>query len=175
MQPTRRSRWSPSSHLASDSAPRRSFENTWSCLLSEPSLDHSYLLVLCFDISNNFSPVGGLVRYLSESTFVGPLTIVHINNLVLYFKELFVKVSQSLPVLLNFFLPHLLIDGPCNFFDQTETEEKIKDIEAFLEDAFVLSFVVPLFAFLGRNGLLANLHKNITDQRFYLISQPATG
>lgn len=80
------------------------------------------------------------------------------------------KVSQSLPVLLNFFLSHLLIDGSCNFFDQTETEEKIKDIEAFLEDTFVLSFVVPLFAFFGRNGLLANLHKNITYQRFYLIS-----
>lgn len=89
------------------------------------------------------------------------VVVVHLDNLVFYFGEFVVQVGESFGVLLNFFLPDPLVDGPGYFFDKPELEEVLNDVEALLENVLVLSVVIELPLLLHLAGLLLIIHNKV--------------
>ncbi len=55
------------------------------------------------------------------------------------------QIHQSLPVLIDFFLSNLFVDGSGYFLNESELEEVLKNVETLLQYVLLFSIVVVLF------------------------------
>lgn len=89
------------------------------------------------------------------------VVVVHLDNLIFDFVEFVVQVGESFGILLNFFFPDPLIDGPGYFFDESELKEVLNDVEALLENILILSIFIKLPLLLRQGGLLLIIHNKV--------------
>lgn len=87
------------------------------------------------------------------------VVIVHFDYLALDFVELFMKVSQPLAILSNFFFSNFLVNRTSYLFNETELEEVFDNVKAVLKDVLVLGVVIELAFLLRYSSLLSIIHK----------------
>jgi hypothetical protein len=87
----------------------------------------SYLDVLRLYATNSLTPISWFARSLPKNAFIARIVAVsevHLDNLVLYFDEFFMKLFKFDAVSINLLLPDFFIDGPGNFLDESALKQK---------------------------------------------------